>query len=347
MLALMAAVIAGGYGGRLDPSTWGALPALAVLAYPAAVVISAAIAAIVFLSGRRRWGAALLLAIIATWPTLRANFPFSRPDTTNANEPTMTVLSWNVAGWDSAGVVINRTENADMRLILNSGADIVALQEPTNHGWDYDQTRSTRGMRTELDSLYPYRSTGRFNGVALWSRWPMKILQILSPIPFTSQSGRQLYRYNDLAADITPPHGKPVRVVVSYMTSFRISDRKANQSSLFQLFSTAFAARATHARKLRAALDTCRMPVILCCDMNDVPASYAHRTLLGNDLRDAFALGGRGPQPTYADPHLPFHIDHILFRPSQNLRLLSYRLDSPQWSDHKPVIATFSLSDNH
>ena len=348
---LVMTLLLSAYGGWFDPSRTGPFPALAVLAYPAVVLLSAVLLVVLMISRRWRSGAAVGMALLATLPALRTVCPVNRMESLPSQETTLTLLHWNVAGWDSCGTIIRGRENDNMRQILDSGADLVALVEPTNHGWDYDKTPSTLGMREEIDSIYPFRSHGNHNGVALLSRYPFHEVRISKPVESFQYLGYILTTYNDMAYDVQLPTGDSVRVIVAYMPSFKLdkAQRKvftdpadAVGGSLLKKLSDAFDARAVRSRQLRRVIDQSCRNVIVCCDLNDVPSSYAHRTLMGGDMHDTFADAGCGYTPTYHANGMLFHLDHVLFRGGK-LRLTGYRRLPRALSDHSPILVSWAV----
>jgi endonuclease/exonuclease/phosphatase family metal-dependent hydrolase len=100
-------------------------------------------------------------------------------------------------------------------------------------------------------------------------------------------------------------------------------------------------------RWLRKIVDSSRHPYIVCTDLNNVPGSYAYRTLLA-DGRDAFAEKGSGFGRTYISPQsrwmgiLPtLRIDYILTDPRFDTEQVTR--GKARLSDHRAVVADLRL----
>lgn len=104
----------------------------------------------------------------------------------------------------------------------------------------------------------------------------------------------------------------------------------------------AFLERQNQAEVLRAHIDSCRYPVIICGDFNDSPVSYAYHKV-GHGFKDAFRASGGGQGQTYCGDAFPsYRIDYIL----HDERYKSYgytTYDSLKVSDHYPIWTNISL----
>lgn len=102
----------------------------------------------------------------------------------------------------------------------------------------------------------------------------------------------------------------------------------------------ATAQRTEQAERLRAHVEACPHPAILCGDLNDTPNSYVYR-LLSNGLHDTFSDKGLGLGTTYGGV-LPFlRIDYILT--DKALHTYTCRHVRGPFSDHFPVVATLGF----
>ena len=93
---------------------------------------------------------------------------------------------------------------------------------------------------------------------------------------------------------------------------------------------------------LRHDMDHCPYPVIICGDFNDIPMSYAYRTV-ASGLDDTFSKKGNGYVHTFNGFFGLLRIDYILV--SKQFETLSYDVFPIDASDHYPVIARVLLKN--
>ncbi len=89
--------------------------------------------------------------------------------------------------------------------------------------------------------------------------------------------------------------------------------------------------------ELRAHIETCKYPVLICGDFNDPPYSYAYNTI-SHDLKDCYTEKGKGFGISYNGTFLPYRIDYILH--SSYFECLKYSMVRKKFSDHYPVVVT-------
>jgi endonuclease/exonuclease/phosphatase family metal-dependent hydrolase len=106
--------------------------------------------------------------------------------------------------------------------------------------------------------------------------------------------------------------------------------------SIVRKLRDAFRHRADQAEEVRARLDTCPHPAIICGDFNDVPNSYTYSTIRG-DWQDAWLQKGFGIGRTYKNISPTLRIDYILA--DRSFQTLQCRKIPTPWSDHNPVEA--------
>lgn len=103
------------------------------------------------------------------------------------------------------------------------------------------------------------------------------------------------------------------------------------------------------ARNVRRFIDEARAEgktVIVAGDLNDWCGSTTLNTLMGEGddaLKDAWWEGGNGFGFTYQGWHLRLRLDHILY--SDGVELNDVRVVDSDLSDHRPLIATFSICE--
>lgn len=350
MSMLIIVIVLSGYGGWFAPSCFGAIPAILVLAYP--WIVAFAIVVVLFCAIVRRWHFVVITlgAIAVTWPSLSANFPLNMPRHVVGDSCSFKVMSFNVAGFDENNRIDTTRLHENMRVILDEDADFVVMIQPTAFGLGYDERKSIAPWLHDIDNQYPYRTRSRYDGVELLSKYPFRAIPLTIP--------ELSYRYwpyvikstNSFAFDIDL-HGRRLRLIAAYMTSFMLDDDErrildttrfhvGHVPLLFRKLSNAFVEREHLTKLLRDSLDSGPRNVIFCTDMNDVPQSFAYRTIMGSDMKDAFSQCNTGPVYTFRDHNMLFHIDHIMFR--GDMRAEAYRLVKDGNSDHYPIMATFA-----
>jgi endonuclease/exonuclease/phosphatase family metal-dependent hydrolase len=102
----------------------------------------------------------------------------------------------------------------------------------------------------------------------------------------------------------------------------------------------AYEKRASQSEAVAAHLKNATGVQVVCGDFNDVPLSYAYRTV-SEGLHDAFREAGSGIERTYLGPFPSFRIDYILF--SKNMACSQYSSTSEIPGDHKLILADLYL----
>lgn len=231
--------------------------------------------------------------------------------------------------------------------------DVICIQDYADH----------LGRRLELnekflkDTLgYPYRLFAKSSvsihvfgktlvGTAIFSKIPFIGTGIL---PYSKREIPEYILWADILFE-----GKPLRLVTTHFRSINLFGYKTyqpgklpyflQQDSSIVMSTNPFikirhykAEHALQAKEVRSFLDTCRVPVVVCADLNTVPASYIYRQVKGN-LTDGFigSKTGLGATYNYLLPNL--RIDYLL-----NDR----KLKSTQWKhftngffDHDHLVA--------
>ena len=102
--------------------------------------------------------------------------------------------------------------------------------------------------------------------------------------------------------------------------------------------------RAQQVNLIRSEIEQSPYPVVVCGDFNDVPMSYAYRTV-AKGLDDTFRKQGHGYAHTYRGLFDMLRIDYILVDPHR-FETLSYEIPQLEVSDHYPVVSRIKLTDN-
>jgi len=345
------------YAGKVNPSRCLAAPFLTLAFEPMfTVAIVTLLVALLF----RRWRTAAVVALgaSATLPIVTMHAPLwhtTTSDTPADSTSTFTVMTYNVLGFNFNEPELCSQPSTTMRLILDTNADAVLMQEAHTGGQDVEDFPSVAPYTDELRQTYPYRYCSP-DGLALLCKYPFtshplgNMQHSRSPVDYSTVQNMHLAR----VFDVVLPSGETLRLINTRLQSYYLSFGKGFtrvspdiKPSPLQRMRRSFALRTQGAKELRHELEQLGLEgnVVLCGDFNDVTASHAYRTLRGNNLDDAWIDCGGGYTYTYNRHHLLFRIDHVLY--GSGLTPVSVSCPHGGSSDHYPIVATFQLSSNN
>jgi len=219
-------------------------------------------------------------------------------------------------------------------------ADVLCLQEFLELD-DHD----LKYFKKKLGFEYAYfkvlndgRKRGRF-GMVTFSKYP---IQDTGYVEFDKYTGNMGTWVELLVND------KTIKVFNVHLQSIRFSRKdykiiqgeegevkKEDAKALLKRIKIAASVRASQVAKLKTALQSSKVPVLLCGDFNDPPVSYTYGQL-SNDLKDAYTQSAFGIETTYTGPFPAFRIDYILHHDAWSAsNYKSIQVDS----DHKLVSA--------
>lgn len=356
-IAAAVLTVASAYGGVPDPRK-SVMPALLSMMLPGFLIGDLALVIVDVIS--RRWKFALILA--ASWlislPPLLDYSPInlSGPSLTEAEqERTFSVLTYNVLHlYDFRGELDTLTSNATLDYILSTDADIVSMQElEAIQSWPL--WKITPEQIAELDRRYPYRAVNVSNELTVLSRYPF--VHIPLDIPHEHAIRMALFRF-DIKGETVHffnVHLESIGLSMADKTLYESLLQKVPQSEralrrelrvvksqLISKLAAAFRLRAEQAHIIRHTIDSIGGTFIVAGDFNDIQDSYAVRTILGDDMHDAYADRALGPCITYHGNRFYFRIDQMLY--GGDLEAISCRRGDIPSSDHFPLLATFLLT---
>lgn len=197
----------------------------------------------------------------------------------------------------------------------------------------------------------------------LYSRFPMSNIRRYKPTIELIESDieksfdKSIHIHNSkqpfYSSDILLPNGEYITVFCCHLQSNGYStirrSMKENESwiSGVERYKAAIRSaeklRLWESSNLRLSLDSVgnKHPIIVAGDMNDFNRSESLTTIQGNNLQDAWWKGGRGLGLTYSGFGLHLRLDHILF--NEKLQLQQIQVGRTELSDHRPLIADFTL----
>ena len=332
VLLLMA--LGGWRAAYVDPADCSLFPFLG-LALPVVLILNL----LLLLYWTIRLKAWLLVPLVALvvnvgYITAMYRLPFGRGEAASAD---LTVGTYNVHGF-SLGEY-RRVMGQVAGLFSEEGADVVCLQEFRL------VNRYTMDSVARVFDYLPYQV---FKGtdIALLSKYPV-LASGLVPFPNTGNSAV----WADLSVD-----GSRVRVLGVHMQTTGVApvrtalsrersdgDLSGGKQAVIRLRDNLrdnARIRAQQALKLRRLIDTTTIPLIVCGDFNDTPASFTYRTLKG-DLTDGFKACGSGYGTTFRGFRDMLRIDYIFY--SDDFEGVRYDVSKVALSDHRPVILHANL----
>ncbi|MDR2120201.1 MAG: endonuclease/exonuclease/phosphatase family protein [Tannerella sp.] len=296
----------------------------------------------------RKWLRFLVVvfSFLICWKSVSSYVPIHIPHAEAPAKGVIKILSYNVMGFGYKDHTAKKP-NPILRYIIDSGADIVCLQEYMT-GISPDGILTEKKIRDAL-KMYPYyyklpltRNARYTVGLGIFSKYPI----------LKSRKVRYDSAFNGSTLHEIRVDGKTVYVINNHLESFKLTmgDRSRYAEFIGSISSgvsdnlietmqrklgAAFRIRAEQAEIVAeeiAALKDER--IVVCGDFNDTPVSYAYRTVRGR-LSDAFEESGCGVGATYNQNFFRFRLDHILF--SQHISVCETKIDRIPFSDHYPV----------
>lgn len=340
-----------GYGGVINPSVTCVGAVLAMM-FPAFLIANVVIG-IANLFWNRRLAIVSGVSLLLAWGPLLTYCPLNifRPslkEIAAMKEPTLKVMTFNVLAFADWRTGRWSTPNGTVSYILDQDADVVLLQEAYGLFDSVHDNGITADQRNSIYELYPY-SYMAGDGMCMLSKYPAYEM-----FPgHDSSDGMEMHTYNVSIGD------KTVTLVNVHLQSIGLTsdDRRiyteltegeageggvgAFRHTVLHKLGDAFRARAAQAEKLRRELDSIEGTVILAGDFNDIPGSYASRTIAGDDMTDAYRAAGLGPAVTYHADRMYFRIDQMFYR--GDIEALRAWVGDCPLSDHYPLMCYFSL----
>lgn len=262
------------------------------------------------------------------------------------------IADWNVRSFigisnNKEKQKLSRTEIADALNKLD--ADVLCLQE-FNHSF----VKASGNNLSLFRSNYPYyffskdftRDNGNYaSGCIIFSRLP--ILNT-GQVKYPGKFGESLI-YADVLKD-----ADTIRIFTTHLLSFRFSQKDydgmdrikedpetlAASKSIIRKMKHAFTKRGLQSDMVKAEIDKCPYPSILCGDFNDVPNSYTYFTLRGV-RKDAFLQKNLGIGRTYLSLAPTLRIDYIL--PDREFDVLQFDMIDEDLSDHLLLVTDLKL----
>lgn len=353
---LFVVTIAAAYGGKVNPD-YMTLPSVLALALPYLAIATLVAGLAWLLSGRIIMAAVAGVTLFVCWGTLKDVTPiaFSKePQEGACTFRLMTFNSLHLADTTNRDTPGNRA----IKFLIESGADIICLQELINFE---DPTEIHHWSRSLIDSLYaayPYRAAGVHSAsdLKILSKYPVQRITVANRDSEEESYWTPRRRWTLFEVDID---GFLLPVADFHMTSYELTDterevvteirgvqtaKKSLQEFRYEIFpklGEAFRTRAKNVQEMTTSLSGYNT-IIACGDFNDVPGSWSYRLMRKAGFNDAYPETSLGPTNTFNQFLFLFHIDQIFYR-GYRLKALKTKRHRINTSDHYPVEATFEI----
>ncbi|MDE6810138.1 MAG: endonuclease/exonuclease/phosphatase family protein [Muribaculaceae bacterium] len=345
-LILAAGCMLSAYGGYFSPDYFHAIPAIALLAFPFWVVAMPCVTVADLITFRKT----ALIPAVTMVLCVGAFLDFcpirvrTVPTQGNDTFSLMIYNTLNLADYKEPATDSNTT----LQAIIDLRPDIICMQEAPAVAPSFHNI--TRAQADTFKMLYPNHGTRQL-GVPVYSRF--KITHIMADtLPGTSgMLEKCVVDLDSTSLTIYNVHLQSIGLDTDDKATFMALTQghargniKKIKSGLLAKLNHAFKTRASQARIIRQYLDADTAEnIIVCGDFNDVASCYAIRTIMGNDLMNAYTEAGRGPSATYRANRFYFHIDQILYKGRiKPVEIATLRTGN---SDHYPVRAIFKIEN--
>lgn len=330
-----------GYTDHIDPRNHAILSTLG-LGMPIVIAINVAFL-IFWLFFKKKYALIALAGFIVCWGPVRRYCPINFPKDTPKDA--IKIVSFNVFmfnPWDLAPGEMNPT----VEYLINSGADIICLQEA---GYDIEGREK---LDSAFASVYQYRDTVQKTGpqsdvLALYSRFPILHRERIKYTSKGNLSEAYILKINGEKVLLVNNHFETVGLSVEDKNRFHElvhgeleRDSTSNESKfILGKLGAGTRKRAPQADAVAQYIAKYRkkgMSVIVCGDFNDSPISYTHRTV-AKGLTDCYVTSGNGPGWSYHKSGIRVRIDNILCSPDWIPYNAKVDSNCP-YSDHYPII---------
>lgn len=355
-IVLFIVTLAAAYGGKCNPE-YMTIPSVLVLALPY-LAIATLIAGLAWLfSGRLIMAALAGLTLFLGWGTLKDVTPIAFSKSPQDETHTFRVMTFNslhLADTTKRDAPGNRA----IKFLIESGADIICLQELVNFEDPGEIHHWSRSLIESLYEAYPYRAGGtsaHARDLKVLSKYPVKELPVNSADEDAAY-WRSHRRWALFEVDI---NGFRLPLVNFHMTSYDLTDterevvteirgvrtaKKSYEEFRYEIFPKLGEAFRTRAKNVQEMISSTSgiSPLIACGDFNDVPGSWAYRLMKKAGFQDAYPETSLGPTNTFNQFLFLFHIDQIFYR-GDHLKAIKTKRHRINTSDHYPIEATFEI----
>ena len=312
---------------------------------------------------RSKWSLLFIIILIAGWRHIIKIIPL-RPSAEFAlqkQNDAVRIMSWNVAQFD----ILNYKKDPSIHdhmidLINHYQPDIACFQEMVagdsvidlnNSYYRKYSFYSIVDFEISLhfaDEYYSYNwkenyLNSQHFGIIIFSKYPIINRHTITTYPNDYNS---IFQYVDIVKatdtlrvfNIHLQSLKFTPVNLQYIDNPTIESESdiQNSKNIIVKLKKGFLRRQSQADRIKEEIDKSPYPVIVCGDFNDVPNSYAYKTI-GNGMKNAFTEKGAAIGRTFSGISPTLRIDNIFA--DKNFDVKQYVRIKKKLSDHFPIIA--------
>ncbi|MDD6210919.1 MAG: endonuclease/exonuclease/phosphatase family protein [Bacteroidales bacterium] len=324
--------------GYINPNHFGWIPFLGLVIIPLLIINFLLI--IYWAWVKSKWIFLPIIALILNTGFIISVFNISfdkRPDNNS-----LKILTYNVNNFQLHG--IGNTLSKIETFVNRENPDIICFQE-YKEGYQF-----TNDSIKKIFSHYPYCATyftsgnnAYASGIAIFSKDSIIGSSLIKFEHETNNSAMWVdilinsdtFRVINVHLQTTSVSQNQAQIHLFKNLGYSAGEKKA-LFNLAEQMNRNFKIRAEQAIEVHNTIDSTHIPVILCGDFNDTPASYTYHCIK-KGLKDGFQEAGNGYTYTYRYFRKLLRIDYILFSPY--FKGIEYTSPSLEWSDHNPVIS--------
>jgi endonuclease/exonuclease/phosphatase family metal-dependent hydrolase len=291
---------------------------------------------------KSRWALVPVLTFLAGMPYLGSVVHFTS-DKSTASIPTITLCTYNTHGFSYGTPSLTLKLFAEF--VQQHNVNILCLQEmdETKH----QLTDSLFKQHSRL--VYHNTQPGTEPGFALtvYSAYPLVRSVTIS---FPKTDNHAMFADVLIGSDTIRVFNVHLQTTHFNQKKFKLSrgnwvwDAQGEMRKTFSLveeLTKNIKKRQTQADSIATLIEESPYPVIVCGDLNTLPASYSYWRFR-HVLKDGFRTAGSGYEYTYRYLGNFFRIDYIFHHP--DLDGSSYESFELDYSDHKPVIMSLTVN---
>lgn len=351
-VAIALLLLAGCYGSWLNPDYFWFTSLFTIATFYFFLILLGFL--IFWLFVKYRLSLISIIAIVLCWGPLRHVFRLriNEDFVVARKDSALRVMSWNVEHFDILEHKTHPEKKQQMVASINSmQPDVACFQEMVasdfsskaiNYLPDFIEWLNMPYYHYSYNPKLDFDASHRF-GIIILSKYPIIHKETIS---FPPGDYNSIFQYADIVK-----HGDTFRVFNIHLQSLKftavnrqyiedpsLKDEADLQKSknVLDKFKTGFFKRKKQSDHIRAEIEKSPYPVIVCGDFNDVPNSYAYRTI-GKGLTNAFTEKGAGIGNTFDGISPTLRIDNIFA--DNHFSITQFTRTRKKLSDHFPITA--------